>query len=114
MQVLGDAEKKVLAAVCDTVVPAIERDQDPEGFWGRSATDMGIQLGVEELINGIPDELLRAGLAQLLDAIGAQGILRCPIQSRTGRPTNSPMVRMTRGTAAAALIHMRRVKSVSS
>jgi choline dehydrogenase-like flavoprotein len=81
MQVLGDAEKKVLAAVCDTVVPSIERDPDPEGFWGRSATDMGIHLGVEELINGIPDETLRAGLAQLLDAIGAQGILRSPSQA---------------------------------
>ena len=48
---------------------------------GRAARpEMGIHLGVEELINGIPDELLRAGLAQLLDAIGAQGILRSPSQ----------------------------------
>ena len=80
MQVLGDAERKVLAAVCDTVVPSIEREPDPDGFWARSATGMGIHLGVEELINGIPDEILRAGLAQLLDAIGAQGILRSPSQ----------------------------------
>ena len=80
MQVLGDAERKVLAAVCDTVVPSIEREPDPEGFWARSATEMGINLGVEELINGIPDETLKAGLMQLLDAIGAQGILRSPSQ----------------------------------
>ena len=80
MQVLGDAERKVLAAVCDTVVPSIEREPDPEGFWARSASEMGINLGVEELINGIPDETLKAGLMQLLDAIGAQGILRSPSQ----------------------------------
>ncbi len=79
-QALGEAERKVLAAVCDTVVPPIEREPDPDGFWGRSATGMGIHLGVEELINGIPDETLRAGLAQLLDAVGAQGILRSPSQ----------------------------------
>ena len=48
MQVLGDAERKVLSAVCDTVVPSIERAPDPDGFWGRSATDMGIHLGVED------------------------------------------------------------------
>jgi hypothetical protein len=39
---------------------------------------------------------------------------RCPIQSRTGKATSSPIVRMTSGTAAAAEIHMRRVKSTSS
>src|SRR5262245_45493610 len=77
---LGDAERKVLAAVCDTVVPSIEREPDPDGFWARSATEMGIHLGVEELITSIPDETLRGGLVQLLDAIGAQGILRSPSQ----------------------------------
>ena len=38
----------------------------------------------------------------------------CPIQSLTGRSTNSPMVRTISGMAAAALIHIRRVKSASS
>ena len=80
MQALGDAERKVLAAVCDTVVPSIEHHPDPDGFWGRSATQVGTHLGVEQLIEGIPDEQLRGGLAQLLDAIGAQGILRAPSQ----------------------------------
>lgn len=80
VQVLSEVERKVLAAVCDTVVPPIEHQPDPEGFWGRSATEMGIHLGVEQLIDGIPDEALRAGLAELIDAIGAQGILRAPSQ----------------------------------
>src|SRR5262245_2575725 len=80
MAVLGEAERKVLAAVCDTVVPSIERAPDPEGFWGRRATDLGVDLGLEELISGIPAETLQAGLQQLLDAIGAQAILRAPTQ----------------------------------
>jgi choline dehydrogenase-like flavoprotein len=78
--VLSEVERKVLEAVCDTVVPAIEHDPDPHGFWGRSASGMGINLGVEQLIEGIPDETLKAGLSQLIDAIGAQGILRSPSQ----------------------------------
>lgn len=81
MPVLGEVERKVLAAVCDTVVPSVEHEPDPDGFWSRSATDMGIHLGVEQLIEGIPDETIRAGMAQLLDAIGAQGILRSPSQA---------------------------------
>ena len=77
---LNDVERTVLASICDTVVPPIEREPDPDGFWARSATEMGINQGVELLIDGIPDEELRAGLAQLIDAIGAQGILRAPSQ----------------------------------
>ena len=66
MQVLGDAERKVLAAVCDTVVPSIEREPDPDGFWARSATEMGIHLGVEELITASPTSCCARGLVQLL------------------------------------------------
>ena len=81
VEVLGEAERKVLAAVCDTVIPAIEREPDPHGFWGRSATDMDVHRGVQQLIEGIPDTVMRGGIAQLLDAIGAQGILRAPSQA---------------------------------
>jgi len=40
--------------------------------------------------------------------------MRWPSQSRTGSPKSSPIVRIISGTAAAALIHIRRVKSTSS
>ena len=40
--------------------------------------------------------------------------VRCPTQSRTGMPTISPIASMMSGTAAAELIHMRRVKSTNS
>jgi choline dehydrogenase-like flavoprotein len=42
----GDAltagERKVLAALCDTLVPALRVDPDPSGFFDRSATDLGV------------------------------------------------------------------------
>jgi choline dehydrogenase-like flavoprotein len=107
VQVLSEVERKVLAAICDTVVPAIEREPDPEGFWGRSATGMGINLGVEQLIDGIPDEVLRAGLAQLIDAIGAQGILRAPSQeSREQILRNVSLSGPEAAAGVAALIGM--------
>jgi choline dehydrogenase-like flavoprotein len=104
---LGEVERKVLASVCDTVVPSIQHEPDPDGFWGRSATDMGINLGVEQLIDGIPDETMRAGLAQLLDAIGAQGILRAPSQeSREQILRNVSLSGPEAGAGVAALIGM--------
>jgi hypothetical protein len=37
----------------------------------------------------------------------SQTAVRCPIQSRTGMPTISPMVRINSGTAAATLTQSR-------
>ena len=43
MSVLSDRDRATLAAVCDTVVPAIDRERDPDGLWGRSASDLGVE-----------------------------------------------------------------------
>src|SRR3712207_833168 len=76
---LSDTQRETLRLFCDTVVPRIERDPDPGGFWARTASDLGVPDGVEQLIDGLDDEL-RAGLCQLLDAIDSQGIARAPSQ----------------------------------
>ncbi len=77
---MNDERRAVLRAVCDTVYPRIERDDDPDGFFARSATDMGLPEAVEDLIEQIPDETIRGGLEQLLDVLGQQGFLRMPSQ----------------------------------
>ncbi|MGH2955567.1 MAG: NAD(P)-binding protein [Solirubrobacterales bacterium] len=79
-ETLGDADRAVLEAVCDTVVPAIERDRDPDGLWARKASDLGVPEAAAQLIEEIPDPEMRAGLAELLGAIGGQGLLRAPSQ----------------------------------
>jgi choline dehydrogenase-like flavoprotein len=79
---LSEAERATLAAICDTVVPSIERARDPDGFWARKATDTGVDEAAAQLIAEIPDPELRAGLAQLIAAIGAQGIARASQASR--------------------------------
>src|SRR3954470_2077942 len=76
---LSDTQRQTLRLFCDTVVPRIERDPDPGGFWARTAGDLGVPEGVEQLI-GTLDEQLQAGLCQLLDAIASQGIERMPSQ----------------------------------
>ena len=47
---LTDRQRGVLRALCDTVVPRIERPDDPAGFWARTASDLGVAEGVEEMI----------------------------------------------------------------
>jgi choline dehydrogenase-like flavoprotein len=78
-QEMTEERRAVLRALCDTIVPRIERAEDPDGFWGRTATDLDVDQGVEQLLGELPDDL-RAGLMQLLDALGAQGFLTAPSQ----------------------------------
>jgi choline dehydrogenase-like flavoprotein len=78
--VLSDAQQAVLTAICDTVVPSLPRERDPEGLWGRKASDIGVDVAAAQLISEVPDEELRAGMLMLIDAIGGQGIARSPSQ----------------------------------
>ncbi|MBV9212980.1 MAG: GMC family oxidoreductase N-terminal domain-containing protein, partial [Actinobacteria bacterium] len=78
---LGEGQRQALAAFCDTIVPSIEHRPDPHGLWASSASALGVPAGVEELVLGIPDEVVRGGLIQLLDVLGQQGITRAPSQA---------------------------------
>jgi choline dehydrogenase-like flavoprotein len=79
--VLSDSQRAILTAVCDTVVPSVTRDRDPDGLWARKASDIGVDVGAAQLISEIPDPELRGGLLQLIDALGGQGITRAPSQA---------------------------------
>ncbi|MDQ3934508.1 MAG: GMC family oxidoreductase [Actinomycetota bacterium] len=73
---LSESQREALRAFCDTIVPPIERSPDPEGFWGRKASDLGVDGAVADLVLGIPDETVRGGLLQLLDVLASQNIHR--------------------------------------
>src|SRR3954447_13003591 len=77
---LNDRQRATLRTLCDTVAPRIERADDPTGFWARAASDIGVPEGVEEMLGMIPDDAVRAGLLQLLDVLGEQGLGRQPSQ----------------------------------
>ncbi len=104
---LSDSQRAVLTAVCDTVVPALSRDRDPQGHWGRKASDLGVDLGAAQLISEIPDPELRGGLLLLLDAIAGQGITRAPSQeSREQILRNTALSDPRAAAGVAALIGM--------
>src|SRR5512135_131982 len=103
---LSDAQGAVLTAVCDTVVPSLPRERDPDGLWGRKASDLGVDLGAAQLISEIPDPELRGGLLQLLDALGGQGIARASQASREQILRNAAWSDPRAAAGVAALIGM--------
>lgn len=76
MSELTDAQRDVLAAVCDTIVPAIARVPDPDGFFARRASDLWVPQVVEYLLVGMPDDH-RAGLLALLEALAGEDFVGC-------------------------------------
>jgi choline dehydrogenase-like flavoprotein len=105
--VLSDSQRAVLTAVCDTVVPDLSRERDPQGHWGRKASDQSVDLGAAQLISEIPDPELRGRLLMLLDAIGGQGITRAPSQeSREQILRNTALSDPRAAAGVAALIGM--------
>ena len=78
---LTDAHRATLRAICDTVVPSIERDPDPDGFWAVSASEVGADVALAELIEALPEEQL-SGTIELLEALAEQGFERASQLSR--------------------------------
>src|SRR5215831_5214942 len=71
---LNETQRATLRAVCDTVVPRVEGREDPDGYWARTASDVGVDRALEELIAGLPEELA-VGLFFLLEVLAAQGFV---------------------------------------
>jgi choline dehydrogenase-like flavoprotein len=104
---LSDSQRAVLTAICDTVVPSLPRDRDPEGLWARKASDVGVDVAATQLIAEIPDPDLVAGLKQLIDALGGQGITRAPSQeSREQILRNTALSDPRAAAGVASLIGM--------
>src|SRR5918998_2592223 len=77
---LNESQRAALEALCDTIVPSVERADDPDGHWARKASDLLIAPAVEDLIAQIPDEVTRGGMLELLDVLDAQGLGKAPSQ----------------------------------
>ena len=104
--VLSDSQQAVLTAVCDTVVPSLPRDRDPEGLWARKASDIGVDAGVALLISEIPDPSCRAACSSCSTRSAARGSPRAPSQVSREQILRNIGARRTREAAAgvAALI----------
>ncbi|MFT3777866.1 MAG: GMC family oxidoreductase [Ottowia sp.] len=78
---MNDARRAGLRAICDTVVPAIARADDPTGFWARKATDVGTDQAIAAALAAMP-AASRDGLLGLVDGLVAQGIVGASQLSR--------------------------------
>jgi choline dehydrogenase-like flavoprotein len=102
---LSEARRVVLRAFCDTIVPSVQRADDPDGFWARKATDLAIDQGVEQVMATLPPEL-QEGLGQLLDALGEQSFAQLSQPSREQILTNVSMADVGAAQGVAALTGM--------
>ena len=78
---LNESQRAALEAFCDTIVPSIERADDPYGPLGpQGVRPDDRRRRSRSLIAQIPDEVTRGGLLQLLDVLDAQGLGKAPSQ----------------------------------
>ncbi|HEX2016430.1 MAG TPA: GMC family oxidoreductase [Solirubrobacteraceae bacterium] len=98
---LTDLQRGTLECLCDTLVPCVERAEDPTGFWARRASDLGVAAGVEQILGQIPDEGVRSGLQSLLEILAAQGF--SPARSQPSREQLLRNMCLASAEAAAGL-----------
>ena len=74
----NDAQRETLTAFCEALIPSLDPpdgEDDPTGFWQRSARDMAIAEGVEvSLVLAELEPEAALGLAALLDGLAANGL----------------------------------------
>jgi choline dehydrogenase-like flavoprotein len=101
---LTEGQLATLHQVCDTVVPAIERQPDPDGFWARKATDLGADVALADLLSGLPPQDLE-GIGQLLDELAEQGFGRLSARSREQMLRNFALAGPEAAAGVAALVN---------
>ena len=78
---MSDIQREVLRAIADTVVPRVERADDPHGFWARSGSEVGAHDAVADTLAQMP-EPQREGLGQLAEGLARMGFLGASQRSR--------------------------------
>ncbi|GAA4935591.1 GMC family oxidoreductase N-terminal domain-containing protein [Actinoplanes utahensis] len=71
-EILTPNQTQVLRLLCDTIVPSLDRPGDADGFWARTATDVGADQGVLDMLADMPADQ-RQAVGGLLDILALQG-----------------------------------------
>lgn len=103
MSTLTDAHRRLLTAVCDTVVPAVPHAPDPDGFFARRASEVGADQALVLTLEELPPDQ-RDGLLQLLDALAEQGFEGMSQLSREQLFTNISLASREAAGGIAVLI----------
>jgi choline dehydrogenase-like flavoprotein/heme-degrading monooxygenase HmoA len=72
---LNETRRTILRSLCDTFVPSIKVQDDPTGFWVRTASDLGVDRALAGYLAQDAPEELRDGLLGLLDHLAGQGFV---------------------------------------
>ena len=78
---LSEIQRETLAKLCDTIVPPLDESDDPYGFWGRSASDLGVPDAIEQTLGEAGEDQLD-GMRKLLDALAEEGFNELSQQDR--------------------------------
>ncbi|EYB69467.1 GMC oxidoreductase [Deinococcus phoenicis] len=70
---LDESQRQALLALVDTLVPALQREDDPHGFYATPGSAAGTHLAAEAYLGSLP-ERDQAGLQALLGALGSFGL----------------------------------------
>ncbi len=98
MTTISDIQHTTIRTFCETIVPSIKRDHDPDGLWGRGASQLGIPDAVEQALLGMSAEV-QAGMFQLLDGLAHGGFNE---QTQESRELTLKLTGLAFGVAAQA------------
>ena len=99
-------QRQTLAAIVDTFVAAVPRDDDPTGFYATKGSDVGADVAVEQyLLSRTPPERL-AGLLQLLDTAALVGLKNQPQAVREAIVANLAGITPETAGAVSALYQL--------
>jgi choline dehydrogenase-like flavoprotein len=99
-------QRKTLAAIVDTFVASVPREDDPTGFWATKGSDLGADVAAEQyLLTHLPDEQL-AGLLQLIDTAALVGLKNQPQAIRESIIANLAGISSEAARAIAALYQL--------
>src|SRR4051794_5682619 len=80
----SDLQRATLAALADTFCAAVPAPDghDPDGFYSRTASDLGVPAAAEEYLLAMVPEVQLTGLLQLLDTMASLGLKNQPLVTR--------------------------------
>jgi choline dehydrogenase-like flavoprotein len=64
-----ETRRECLRAFCDTLFPSLSIAPDPNGFWKRSASDLGVHLALADAVENTFTPAGRTGVFRLLDVL---------------------------------------------
>ncbi|GIH96896.1 FAD-dependent oxidoreductase [Planobispora siamensis] len=97
MPALTPVQRQVLRALVDTAVPALEAEDDPNGFWATPGSAVGADEALAQYLETLP-EADQTGVAQLLDGLAMLGF------QHQGRATREGMLATAMALAPEALV----------